>query len=52
MTVPQDVYECFLRHGWPDEFDKSACRAEVLTIDKRADAEESRVTREDDSDAK
>jgi hypothetical protein len=30
----QKIYDCFLRHGWPDAFDKAACRAEVIELEK------------------
>lgn len=30
----QNIYNCFLRHGWPDNFDKDACKAEALELEK------------------
>lgn len=36
----QNVYSCFLRHGWPDSFDKSTCRVEVIELQEQAWAAE------------
>lgn len=30
----QNIYNCFLRHGWPENFDKEACKAEALELEK------------------
>ncbi|KAI1653407.1 hypothetical protein F4813DRAFT_256030 [Daldinia decipiens] len=35
-----DVYDTYLRHGWPDHFDKDRCRSELLQLEELHDAEE------------
>jgi hypothetical protein len=35
MFISQNVYNCFLQHGWPESFDKSACRVAVLELEKQ-----------------
>ncbi|KAI0888398.1 uncharacterized protein GGS22DRAFT_96735 [Annulohypoxylon maeteangense] len=37
-----DVYNTYLRYGWPDHFDKGRCRAELLEMEKNRDADERR----------
>lgn len=40
-----------LQHGWPDRFDKEQCRAELLELEKRKDAEDRRLMDEENPDA-
>jgi len=52
LTVTlQNVYNCFLRHGWPDSFDKSACRVEMIELEKQAWAVEEVYMAANNSDA-
>ncbi|KAI1458829.1 hypothetical protein F4805DRAFT_456539 [Annulohypoxylon moriforme] len=37
-----EVYNTYLRHGWPDHFDKERCRAELLEMEKYRDEDERR----------
>ncbi|KAI1370490.1 hypothetical protein F4677DRAFT_438352 [Hypoxylon crocopeplum] len=46
-----DVYNTYLRHGWPDQFDKELCRAELLELGKREDEDERRRLDEVNPDA-
>lgn len=47
----QATYNCFLRHGWPDHFDKEACRAKVIELERQAGATEKRLLDEVNPDA-
>lgn len=49
--IEQDVYKCFLRHGWPDAFDKAACRIEVMELERQVQAEERRFLDSNNPDA-
>lgn len=31
----QEIYDCFLRHGWPDKFNKAACKAEAFVLEEQ-----------------
>ncbi|PVH72989.1 hypothetical protein DL98DRAFT_501701 [Cadophora sp. DSE1049] len=46
-----DIYNMFLRHGWPDHFDKERCRVELLELEKSKDAEERKRMDEMNPDA-
>ncbi|KAI9730800.1 MAG: hypothetical protein M1818_008080 [Claussenomyces sp. TS43310] len=46
-----DVYNTYLRHGWPDHFDKERCRAKLLELEKRKDGEEMQQMAEANPDA-
>ncbi|KAI1109679.1 hypothetical protein F5Y14DRAFT_394239 [Nemania sp. NC0429] len=45
------VYNAYIRHGWPDHFDKGRCRAELLELEKAKDADEKRLMDEKNPDA-
>lgn len=40
INASQAVYDCFLRHGWPDSFSKEACRLEMIELEKQTAVEE------------
>ncbi|OBT65193.1 hypothetical protein VE03_04745 [Pseudogymnoascus sp. 23342-1-I1] len=46
-----DVYNTYLRHGWLDHFDKEGCKAELLKLEKRKDADEMQQMAEANPDA-
>ncbi|KAK6069976.1 hypothetical protein SCUP234_10391 [Seiridium cupressi] len=46
-----DVYNTYLRHGWPGHFDKEKCRAELLLLEKDKWAEDKRLMDEANPDA-
>ncbi|KFZ22960.1 hypothetical protein V502_02561 [Pseudogymnoascus sp. VKM F-4520 (FW-2644)] len=46
-----DVYNTYLRHGWLDHFDKEGCKAELLELEKRKDADEMQQMAEANPDA-
>ncbi|RFU26292.1 hypothetical protein B7463_g10055, partial [Scytalidium lignicola] len=46
-----EVYNMYLHHGWPDHFDKERCKAELLELEKRKDANERRLMDEANPDA-
>ncbi|KAI1407236.1 hypothetical protein F5Y13DRAFT_133565 [Hypoxylon sp. FL1857] len=46
-----DVYNTYLRYGWPDHFDKQRCRAELLELEKIKDADDRRWMDEMNPDA-
>ncbi|KAI0432397.1 hypothetical protein F5Y09DRAFT_149316 [Xylaria sp. FL1042] len=46
-----NVYDAYIRHGWPDCFDKERCRAELLVLEKAKDAEDRRIMDENNPDA-
>jgi len=46
-----DIYNTFIRHGWPDHFDKEECRNELLGLEKKKDAEERKRMDEMNPDA-
>ncbi|KAI0845919.1 hypothetical protein F5Y00DRAFT_245225, partial [Daldinia vernicosa] len=46
-----DVYNTYLRHGWPDRFDKDRCRSELLQLEKSKDAEDKQKMDEMNPDA-
>ncbi|KAI0381226.1 hypothetical protein F5Y04DRAFT_86110 [Hypomontagnella monticulosa] len=46
-----DVYNTYLRFGWPDSFDKERCRIELLALEKRKDADERRRMKSINPDA-
>ncbi|KAI0122779.1 hypothetical protein F4814DRAFT_409881 [Daldinia grandis] len=46
-----DVYNMYLRHGWPDRFDKDRCRSELLQLEESKDAEDRRKMDETNPDA-
>ncbi|KAI0116544.1 hypothetical protein GGR51DRAFT_555568 [Nemania sp. FL0031] len=35
-----DIYNTYLQHGWPGQFDKEGCRAELLELEKRKNADD------------
>jgi len=39
MKHVADIYNMYLNHGWPDHFEKEACRAAVLDLEKSEDEE-------------
>lgn len=41
----------YLRHGWPDYFDKERCRSELLQLEKRKDVDDRRLMDEVNLDA-
>ncbi|KAI8946202.1 hypothetical protein F4801DRAFT_77634 [Xylaria longipes] len=45
------VYNAYIRHGWPDHFDKERCRIELLDLERAKDAEEKRLMDENNPDA-
>ncbi|KAI0798291.1 hypothetical protein GGR55DRAFT_684788 [Xylaria sp. FL0064] len=45
------VYDAYIRHGWPNRFDKERCRAELLVLEKAKDAEDRRIMDENNPDA-
>ncbi|KAH8160822.1 hypothetical protein CIB48_g7424 [Xylaria polymorpha] len=45
------VYDAYIRHGWPDVFDKQRCRVELLELEREKDAEDSRRMDEGNPDA-
>jgi hypothetical protein len=47
----QDVYNTYLCHGWPDHFDKERCKAELLELEKRKDADTKQKLAEANPDA-
>lgn len=49
--ILKDVYNMYLRHGWPDSFDKERCRAEVMELEKSKDEDERRRMEEANPDA-
>ncbi|KAI2464657.1 hypothetical protein F4781DRAFT_59856 [Annulohypoxylon bovei var. microspora] len=46
-----DVYNTYLRYGWPDHFDKDRCRVELLELERTKDAEDRRLMDEANPDA-
>ncbi|SMR55632.1 unnamed protein product [Zymoseptoria tritici ST99CH_1A5] len=40
-----DVYNSYLRHGWPDHFDKEACTVEVMDLEEKMVAKETEFER-------
>ncbi|KAI1475888.1 hypothetical protein F4774DRAFT_421169 [Daldinia eschscholtzii] len=46
-----DVYNTYLRHGWPDRFDKYSCRSDLLQREIIKDAEDRRKMEEMNPDA-
>ncbi|XDG05696.1 hypothetical protein ABKA04_005311 [Annulohypoxylon sp. FPYF3050] len=46
-----DVYNTYLRHGWPDHFDKERCRMELLRLEKSWDEDQRRRMDEMNPDA-
>ncbi|KAI8959163.1 hypothetical protein F5Y11DRAFT_362083 [Daldinia sp. FL1419] len=38
----EDVYNTYLRYGWPRHFDKDGCRSQLLRLEKTKDAEDRR----------
>ncbi|KAI1644043.1 uncharacterized protein F4817DRAFT_347908, partial [Daldinia loculata] len=46
-----DVYNTYLRYGWPDHFDKDRCRGELLQLEESKDAEDRQKMDEINPDA-
>ncbi|KAI1101395.1 hypothetical protein F4804DRAFT_11893 [Jackrogersella minutella] len=46
-----DVYNIYLRYGWPNHFDKERCRVELLELEKMRDAYDKRRMDEANPDA-
>ncbi|KAI1141795.1 hypothetical protein F5Y05DRAFT_273875 [Hypoxylon sp. FL0543] len=46
-----DVFNTYIRHGWPDNFDKERCRVELLKLEKMKWAEDRRLMDEANPDA-
>ncbi|KAI0976970.1 hypothetical protein F4678DRAFT_130148 [Xylaria arbuscula] len=47
----KNIYDVYIRHGWPDHFDKGRCRGELLRLEKAKDVEERRIMDENNPDA-
>ncbi|KAI1748615.1 hypothetical protein F4782DRAFT_516771 [Xylaria castorea] len=45
------VYDMYIRHGWPDRFDKERCRVELLELERAKDSEERQLMDEMNPDA-
>lgn len=42
----QDIYNCYLHHGWPDAFEKDACRDELEIMERSYSTETGKLLRE------
>jgi hypothetical protein len=42
---------CFSRHGWPDAFDKDACKNDVIELEEQDREAEKRLMDANDPDA-
>jgi hypothetical protein len=51
LKLTQDIHNCYLRHGWPDHFDKAACKVEVIELGQVLKAKQKEFTDANNADA-